>query len=166
MTEQITPPTVEELMIRDLVTITPDASLDEVITTIIDKGVPALPVVDSEGSGNELLGLITEKDCLEYFANEIYYGNPDVDVRSMMERLPLCASPHTDIFALASIFTRHPHRHLPVVDNKQLVGIISRRDVLRGLYAFERQVCADRAECKGRSLLDFRQLVNLRFIIK
>jgi CBS domain-containing protein len=83
-----------------------------------------------------------------------------------MQRLPLCVSPETDIFALASIFTRHPHRHLPVVVKKRLVGIISRRDVLRGLYEFERKVCADRAKCKGRSLLDFRQLINLRFIIK
>ena len=166
MSEKLEPPTVNDLMIAEPVTIGPDLSLDDVITLLIRADIPAVPVVEDNDGGKELLGFITERDCLEYFANEIYYGNPDVNVRSMMQRFPLCVSPETDVFAMATIFTRHPHHHLPVVKNNRLVGIISRRDVLRGLYEFERKVCADRAESKGRSLRDFRDLVNLRFIIK
>jgi len=166
MAKNVKPPTAEDLMIRDVLTVSTEADLDEAITTLIKHSIPSLPVVEDKNGGRELIGFITEKDCLEYFANEIYYGNPNVDVPSMMQRFPLCVPPETDVFALASIFTRHPHRHLPVVIDKQLVGIVSRRDVLRGLYEFERKVCADRAERKGRSLRDFRHLVNLRFLIK
>jgi len=81
-----------------------------------------------------------------------------------MMRLPLRAKPEMDVFSMATLFTQHPYRHLPAVKKKQLVGIVSRRGVLRALYEFERKVCIDKAKEKCR--MDFRELVNLRFIIK
>jgi len=163
MAEKLEPPTVKDLMVTEVFTVTPDASLDDVIALLIKHDVPAAPVIEDQENGKKLLGFITEKDCLEYFSNEIYYGNPDVTVRSMM-RFPLCANPETDLFSMASIFTEHPYRHLPVVKKKQLVGIISRRRVLRALYEFERKACIEKA--REKCLMDFRELVNLRFIIK
>jgi CBS domain-containing protein len=163
MAEKLEPPTVKDLMITEVITVTLDASLDDVITLLITHDVPAAPVIENEDGGKKLVGLITERDCLEYFSNEIYYGNPDVSVQSMM-RLPLCARPEMDVFSMATIFTQHPYRHLPVVKKKQLVGIVSRRGVLRALYEFERKVCIHKA--KEKCLMDFRELVNLRFIIK
>ena len=163
MAEKLELPTVKDLMITDVFTVTPGASLDEVITLLITHDIPAAPVIEDQDGVKKLCGYITEKDCLEYFSNEIYYGNPDVSVQSMM-RLPLCANPEMDVFSMATIFTQHPYRHIPVVKKKHLVGVVSRRRVLRALYEFERKVCIDRA--KGRCLMDFRELVNLRFIIK
>jgi len=163
MAEKLEPPTVKDLMITEVITVTLDASLDDVITLLIKHDVPAAPVIEDRDGGKKLVGLITERDCLEYFSNEIYYGNPDVSVQSMM-RLPLCANPEMDVFSMATIFTQHPYRHLPVVKKKQLVGIVSRRGVLRALYEFERKVCI--AKAKEKCLMDFRELVNLRFIIK
>ena len=163
MAEKLETPTVKDLMITEVITVTPRASLDDVIALLITHDVPAVPVIEDQDGGKKLLGFITERDCLEYFSNEIYYGNPDVSVQSMM-RLPLCAKPEMDVFSMATIFTQYPYRHLPVVKKKQLVGVVSRRGVLRALYEFERKVCFDKAEHK--CLMDFRELVNLRFIIK
>lgn len=164
MGQKLEPPTVEDLMIKDALTVSPDASLDEVISLLIKRDIPAAPVVEEHDGQQVLLGFLTEKDCLEYFANEIYYGNPDVTAKSIMQRAPLCVSPETDVFSMATIFTRHVYRHLPVVKKKQLVGVVCRRDVLRGLYEFEQQVCSQKA--KDKCLMDFREIVNLRFIIK
>ncbi len=164
MGEKLEPPTVQDLMIKDVLTVSPDASLDDVISLLIKRKIPAAPVVEEKDGHKELHGFLTEKDCLEYFANEIYYGNPDVTAQSIMQRAPLCVSPDTDVFAMATIFTRHAYRHLPVVKKKQLVGVVSRRDVLRGLYEFERKVCTEKA--KDKCLMDFREIVNMRFIIK
>ena len=164
MAEKLETPTVKDLMITDVITVTPDASLGDVITLLITHDVPAAPVIEDRDGGKKLLGFITERDCLEYFSNEIYYGNPDVSVQSMM-RLPLCANPEMDVFSMATIFTQYPYRHLPVVKKKQLVGVVSRRGVLRALYEFERKVCIDKAK-QHKCLMDFRELVNLRFIIK
>jgi predicted transcriptional regulator len=65
---------------------------------------------------------------------------------------------------MATVFSQYPHKHLPVVKKKNLVGIISRRDVLQGLLEFHKSVTRQMA--KGKSPLDYHQLVNLRFILK
>lgn len=163
MADKLEPPTVKDLMVTKIYTVTPDSTIDEVITLLIKHDIPAAPVIKDNDGEKKLLGYITEKDCLEYFSNEIYYGNPDVSVQSLM-RFPLCANPDTDLFTMASIFTEHQYHHLPVTKKKQLVGIVSRRSVLRALYEFERKVCIGKA--KQKCLMDFRELVNLRFIIK
>ena len=164
MAEKPEPPTVKDLMITDILTVSPEMTLDEVIARLLKRNVPAAPVVEDRDGSPELLGLVTEKDCLQYLSNEIFYGNPDVTVQSLMQRFPLCVSPDTDLFSLAAIFTAHPYRHLPVVKKKQLLGVVSRRDVLRGLHEFQKRVCDEKAYAK--SLLDFREIANLRFIIK
>jgi CBS domain-containing protein len=164
MDEVLVPPTVADLMIRDVHTVTPDMSLEEVIAFLVKKQVPFAPVVERHDDGDELLGLISEKDCLGYLSNELFYGNPDINVRSMMHKYPLCASPESDIFIMATIFTQHTYRHLPVVSDKHLVGVISRGDVLKAMHEFSLAVCRDKS--RNKTHLDFHELANLRFIIK
>jgi len=164
MDEVLVPPTVADLMIRDVHTVTPEMSLEEVISFLVKKKIPFAPVVETHDDVDELLGLISEKDCLGYLSNELFYGNPDINVRSMMHKYPLCASPESDIFVMATIFTQHVYRHLPVVRDKQLLGVISRRDVLKAMYEFSLAVCRDKS--RNKTHLDFHELVNLRFIIK
>jgi CBS domain-containing protein len=164
MDKMLEPPTVADLMIRDVHTVTPDMSLEEVISFLVKKQVPFAPVVERRDHGDELLGLISEKDCLGYLSNELFYGNPDINVRSMMHKYPLCASPESDIFVMATIFTQHTYRHLPVVRDKHLVGVISRRDVLKAMHEFSLAVCRDKS--RNKTHLDFHELANLRFIIK
>jgi len=164
MGEALQPPTVADLMIREVHTVTPDMSLNEAITFLVKKKIPFAPVVERREEGDELLGLISEKDCLGYLSNELFFNNPDIKVRSMMHKLPLCASPESDIFVMATIFTQHVYRHLPVVSDKHLVGVISRRNILKAMHEFSQMVCQD--ESANKTHLDFNELVNLRFIIK
>jgi predicted transcriptional regulator len=81
-----------------------------------------------------------------------------------MHKFPLCASPESDIFVLATIFTQHVYRHLPVVKDKLLLGIISRHHVLKAMHEFSMTVCRDKSRKKTH--LDLHELANLRFIIK
>jgi len=164
MPEALAPPTVNDLMITNVTTVTGGMTLDEIVTKLIGKDIPAAPVVESNNGVEELIGFITEKDCLEYLSNDMFYGNPEVTAKTMMQRFPLCVKPTTDIFTIADIFNSHPFRFLPVVRKKRLVGIISRRDVLKGLVSFQKQIVQDKSETK--TMRDFREIVNLRFIIK
>ena len=164
MGEKLQTPLVSDLMITQVVTVSPEMTLEEVVTLLVKKQIPAAPVVEKKQDGVELIGIISEKDCIEYLSNELFYGNPDATARKMMERFPLCVSPETDIFSMATIFTQYGHRHLPVVKKKHLVGIISRRDVLDGLFAFHKKVVKETA--RKKSPLDYHEMVNLRFIIK
>ena len=164
MPETLVPPTVHDLMITRVITVTGDMTLDEILAKLIGQDIPAAPVVEQNNGVEELIGFITEKDCLEYLSNDMFYGNPEVTAKTMMQRFPLCVKPHTDIFTIADIFNSHPFRFLPVVRKKQLIGIISRRDVLKGLVNFQKQILREKAETK--TLRDFREIVNLRFIMK
>jgi CBS domain-containing protein len=164
MTEKLEPPIVSDLMITDVFTVSPDMTLEEVVTRLVKRKVPTAPVVLKKNGVMELIGIISEKDCLEYLSNEMFYGAPDATARTMMEQFPMCVTPETDIFSLATVFTQYPHRHLPVVKKKNLVGIISRRDVLEGLLDFHKRVTQQKT--KAKSPLDYHQIVNLRFILK
>jgi predicted transcriptional regulator len=164
MDKTLRPPTVADLMIREVHTVSPDMSLDEAAAFLVKKKIPFAPVVERHGDSEELIGLISETDCLGYLSNELFYNNPDINVRSMMHKFPLCASPESDIFVMATIFTQHVYQHLPVVKDKQLLGVISRHDVLKAMHEFCQAVCLDKSA--NKSHLDFHELVNLRFIIK
>ncbi len=162
--EVLSPPIVADLMIREVYTVDPDMSLEVAVSFLIDNKIPWAPVTEHSDEGDELLGLITEKDCLEYLSNELFYCNPDINVRSMMYRFPLCASPDSDIFVMATIFTQHNFRYLPVVKDRHLLGVISRHDVLKAMRDFSVAVCKDKSRKKTH--LDLHELANLRFIIK
>lgn len=164
MDEKLELPLVSDLMITDVFTLSPDMTLEEVVTLLVKNKIPAAPVVVKKNGASELIGIISEKDCIEYLSNEVFYCYPDVTVGKMMQRFPLCVSPDTDLFTMATIFTSHGHRHLPVVKKKRLLGIVSRRDVLDGLFKFHKKV--NKEEYKAKSPLDYHDLVNLRFIIK
>lgn len=158
------PPKVADLMTRDIYTLNADMGLDEAVAYLVKKKIPFAPVVEQREDGDELLGLISETDCLGYLSNELFYNNPDIKVRSIMHKLPLCASPESDIFIMATIFTQHGYRHLPVVRGKYLLGIISRHNVLKAMHEFCQAVCRDKSANKSHR--DFYELINLRFIIK
>jgi predicted transcriptional regulator len=165
MTKKLVPPKVKDLLMTKFVMVSPNDSLDTVISTLLKHEIPAAPVVEKVNDTIDMLGCITEQDCVEYFANEIYYGNPDVTARSIMQRYTFCVTPQTDLFTAACLFTRQSCQLLPVVKKKhEFVGLVTRRRVLRALNEFEKKIYKHKAE--GKTLRDFHEIVNMRFIIK
>lgn len=158
-------PRTRDFMNRHVHTVTPGLSLAEVTAFLGKHRISSAPVVEEvEGSGPLLIGYISEADCLEYLANEIFFGNPAMSqtVQTMMKRHPVCVTPETDIFSLASVFVSHRYRHLPVVEEGRLLGIVSRRDILKALDQYYRQELAEQGE--ERFPPDLQQLINLRFV--
>ena len=165
MTHLLQPPKIKDLMMTKFVSVSPHDSLDSVISTLLKHEIPAAPVMEKVDNKIDVLGCVTEQDCIEYFANEIYYGNPDVTAQSVMQRFTFCVTPETDIFAAACLFTRQSCQLLPVVRKKHdCVGMVTRRKVLGALDKFEKKINRDKA--RRKALKDYREIVNLRFIIK
>ena len=165
MAQKLTLPKMKDLQLTKFVTVLPTDTLDSVIATLLKHDIPAAPVVEKVGDKVDVLGCVTEQDCVEYFANEIYYDNPDVSARSVMQRYSFCVTPETDIFAAATIFTRQRCQLLPVVKKKQeFVGLVTRRRVLQALCEFEKKI--SRRKANNKKSMDYHQIVNLRFIIK
>ena len=164
-TERI--PQAEDFMHRDVKTVSPGDRLEDVTNYLIKHKISNAPVVETGDDGKrKLVGFLTEEDCLEHLSNELFHGRTEQakTARMIMKTHPICVAPDTDLFALASIFVSHGYRHLPVAQDDQLLGIVSRRDILRAIDTYYR-------EWEIRSELehfppDFSQIVNLRFFSK
>ncbi len=146
-------------------TIGPEMQLGEIVTFLLKHGLSNAPVVERHGADGGLLGFVSEADCLEHLSNELFYGNPSPSqtAETIMKKHPTCVSPETDIFALTSIFTSHRYRHLPVVEGQKLVGIISRRDILKSLDQYYRDWSRNRD--RQRFPIDVHKIMNHRFIV-
>ena len=156
-------PMAADFMSRRVWTVASDISLDKVVTFLLKHEISNAPVIDASAEGKRLVGFISERDCLEFLSNEAFYGSPAPPHRAetIMRQHPICVAPDTDLFTLASIFINHGYRHLPVTDQEQLVGIVSRRDILRALEKHYREYSED--DPKHPSRPDPLKLSSYRF---
>ncbi|MGY6554536.1 MAG: CBS domain-containing protein [Wenzhouxiangella sp.] len=160
-------PQAQDFMTRKVKTVSPGLCLEEAIAFLKRHKVSNAPVVEEDADGHRMLiGFLSEADCLEHLATEVFYGSPapQQTVRTMMKLHPVCIEPDMDVFTLASIFTNHGYRHLPVAENGRLLGIVSRRDILHALNDHYREVFKDRKSKKFRPNLS--ELINHRFILR
>jgi CBS domain-containing protein len=166
MSEVTSVPQAGELMNRQVQTVTPGMSLREVTGFLLKHRISNAPVVEATESDGQplLLGFVSEQDCLEHLSNEIFFGRPYAPhtVETIMRRHPICVSPDDDVFALSSIFVSHGYRHLPVVKDGRLLGIVSRRDILQSLETFYSQW--QRQQDREHFPPNLRELINLRFL--
>ena len=115
---------VSELMQSEVLQTFPDESLADAAIRMRDHGVGSLAVVD----GDELLGILTERDLLWALADG---AAPHVArVAAYMTTNSVVASPDTDVVTASRLMVQHDVRHLPVMTAGQLTGMVSARDLL------------------------------------
>ena len=160
-----TAPTAGDIMTARVQTVDPETKLGEIISILLKHNLSNVPVVHQDGTHRRLLGFVSEADCLEFLGNELFYGNPSPpqSAETIMKKHPTCVEPETDIFTLASILTSHRYRHLPVVRDQNLLGIVSRRDVLKSLDQYYRNT--DRTRDHQKFPVDVHKIMNHRFIV-
>lgn len=165
MLEKTESPRAADFMMRHVCTVTPGMPLGDVIQTLLDHHTSNAPVVETQDGKQRLVGFISERDCLAFLANEVFFGmpSPPQTARTIMRMHPICVAPDTELFTLASIFVSHGYRHLPVVENDELLGVVSRRDILRAMEAYYQVTLAARE--KRREPPDLREVINQRFIV-
>ncbi len=114
---------------RGLITANVDQKVSEALKTLIVNKISCLPVID--GNGN-LKGVISERDVLrEVHDNPGGYENRKV--ADVMSHNILIGLIDDDLDYVMNIMTKNTIRHLPVMSGQNLTGIISIRDVVRGL---------------------------------
>ncbi len=160
-----TTPTAQSIMNTQVQTVDPEMKLGELVPFLLKHELSNVPVVKQVGDERRLLGFVSEGDCLEFLANELFYGNPSPPqtAETIMKKHPACVGPETDIFTLTSIFTSHRYRHLPVVRDQNLLGIVSRRDILKSLDEYYRDRV--RTHDRERFPVDVHKIMNHRFIV-
>jgi CBS domain-containing protein len=140
-----------DVMTREVVTVGPETSVKDAAAVLADRGFAALPVVDEEG---RLLGIVAEADVLRdrlpqdprlHLRRDDSSGSstPPTLVRGVMTEKVRTVEVTADVADIARLFVDARLRTVPVLDRGRLVGIVSRRDVLRTLIRTDEQLRTD-----------------------
>lgn len=129
---------VKDYMREDPVTLKPDDSFRDAMEKLKERHIRHLPVVD----GKKLVGIVTDRDIRAASASsattlsiyELQYLLDKIKVREIMNKNVITATPQYTIEKAAWIMHEKKIGALPVVDEKELVGIITETDLL-GLFS-------------------------------
>lgn len=121
------PPTARELMSSPVRTILPDTTIDEAQRILLRYGHSGLSVVDAN---QELVGIISRRDL----DLALHHGFGHAPVKGYMSRNLKTIAPNTVLPDIEDLMVTYDVGRLPVLDNHQLLGIVTRTDVLRQLH--------------------------------
>ena len=122
----------KEIMSHDLITANDSTTIKEAIHLLIDNGITGVPVVDSNG---HMIGVLSEFDIIAVLDKNREKG-PDI----FQETIPfskdiVSIQEEATLHDIMERFLKNEVRRLPVLnEKKQLVGIITRRDIMRLFY--------------------------------
>ncbi|SEM07135.1 CBS domain-containing protein [Aquimarina amphilecti] len=133
-----TPIKVSDYMTRNLITFSPKQSVMEVMETLIKNKISGGPVVNER---NELLGVISEGDCIKQLNESRYYNMPidDANVERFMAKDVDTIDGNVSIFDAANKFLESKRRRFPILENGKLVGQISQKDVMKAALEMKGQ---------------------------
>ncbi len=109
---------------------TPDMEILEAMNTLIKYRISGAPVMDLQGN---LVGILTEKDCMRVAINASYHRDWGGRVSEYMTKDVKTIDVDASIVDVANIFLNENFRRMPVMDRHRLVGQISRHDVLKAM---------------------------------
>lgn len=109
-----------------VVTVLPEASLREAVGLLVKHRIGVVIVVDT---GGDVVGILSERDVIQRLVeDDNCLANRVADV---MTREVVVGMPQDDVMSVAHLMTERRFRHLPIIDEGNLVGIISIGDVLK-----------------------------------
>jgi len=122
------------MLIRDLLknksdillTVLPDTDIREATGLMIDQSISALMVLSKDGS---LAGILTERDVARYFASQP--GKTTAPVSEAMTSDLITCTPEHEVSEIAKIMSDSNIRHLPVVVDGGVIGVVSIRDIVQ-----------------------------------
>jgi CBS domain-containing protein len=141
---------VRDVMVAPVITVEPSASVQDVARLFLEKQISAVPVLDGKG---KLVGIVSEGDLLhrveagterqrswwlqafvhdDTLAKE-YIKSHSRKVSDVMTKDVITASPTTPLHGVAASMERNAIRRLPILENGQLVGIVSRANLLQAV---------------------------------
>lgn len=123
---------VRDLMIPKPVVFAPDMNVLEAARILVDRRISGAPVVDEKGT---LVGVLTERDFLKKALVAGYHDEGGGRVADCMTREVQVVSLDDTLLDVASLFVESKHRRFPVMEDNHVVGLVTRRDVLKAVLA-------------------------------
>jgi len=121
---------VSDYMTRNLIVFSPKQSVLEVMDLLIKHNISGGPVVNES---QELVGIISEGDCIKQISESRYYNQPMENVTVEEHMIKNVETIHGDmnIFDAAEKFLTSKHRRFPILEDGKLIGQISQKDILK-----------------------------------
>ncbi|HEX3048947.1 MAG TPA: CBS domain-containing protein [Bacillota bacterium] len=128
---------------QNVVTITPNQTVNDALKMLLDHKIGSLMVMDT---GNQIKGIITERDIIRGIAKD-FEALKSLKVADLMSTSLIVGTPDDEIEYIMGIMTQNRIRHLPIVTNQGLVGMVSIGDLVKSLL--------QENEVKNRFLEDY-----------
>ncbi len=115
---------VKDVMTRSITTIEPDATIKDAASIMQQYNIGSIPVVDNNG----LVGIVTDRDIVvrNIASDQDPFSTP---VRNIMTSQVTTVTPEEDVKSISEIMSKRQVRRLPVVENQNLVGMVSLGDI-------------------------------------
>jgi CBS domain-containing protein len=128
-----------DIMTSPVHTVGPDTTVESAVQRLTAESITALPVVDDDGL---LVGMVSEGDLLwhrvpadptAHLRRDLHQdvAGPPRTVREVMSPGPATTTADADVADVADMMLQRDVRSVPVLDGRVVIGIISRRDILR-----------------------------------
>jgi CBS domain-containing protein len=158
---------VREVMTTDVLTIGPEAELRDVARLFVEHGISGVPVC---GARREILGVISEGDILfkeqgpagegqsilsrlDGSASKAADKAAAIKVGDAMSAPVISVSPHCSVAEAARLMSEHAINRLPVVKGEELVGIVTRTDLVRAFVRSDEEIRREIREDVLRDIL-------------
>ncbi|MCL4079041.1 CBS domain-containing protein [Coriobacteriia bacterium Es71-Z0120] len=151
------PATARDIMTSPVRTVTPDTTMDEAGRIMERWGHGALPVTD----GGRLVGMVTRKDVDKARRHKLAHA----PVRGFMSREPLFVGPETSLETLQSLLSQTGVGRVPVTDDGSIVGIVTRKDLLRAFHGeryTDKKATIARSQASARFMTSFQDVLPER----
>jgi CBS domain-containing protein len=152
-----------DVMVSTVITVGPDASVQDVAELLLRNRISAVPVV---GDNGEVLGIVSEGDLMNrpetetahrkawwldaLASNEMlaadYVKSHSRKAADVMTRDVITASPETSVAELAALLEKNSIKRVPIIKDKRIVGIVSRANLLQGLATLKDKTPQARAD--------------------
>ena len=120
---------------KTIFTINPESTVFEAISLMADKGIGALVVTDQE----KVVGILSERDYMRK-VTLMERTSKETTVGEIMTAKVLTVTKSTSVENCLSLMTDRHLRHLPVVENEKLVGLISIGDLVKAVMEDQRKL--------------------------
>ncbi len=140
----------KDIMTTDVVTITPEASVEEIAKLLLARGISGVPVVDAEGA---LVGLVSEGDLIRREGDAEHhrswwlnlFAGPEEQARDYIKvhgrrAEEVMTREVVTVGEIARLLERRRIKRMPVMRDGRIVGIVSRANLLQGLATHENRL--------------------------
>lgn len=107
-----------------------EATVRDVVSLLMKEHILGAPVVDAT---KNLIGFVSEQDCIQAMLNDTFYCEESPEVTTVMSTEVKTVTPNTSIVEIAERMAKSPPKNYPVIEDGKLVGVISRRLILKAL---------------------------------